>query len=244
MRIPTILVLFLGSWVLTSQADQTFEIDPWWPKPLPEGWINAQVGGVCVDSQDNVLIVDRRNITEEEMETNVPVPTFVMFDMEGNVIKSWGDPDVVPQAVHGCSFDSEDNVWVAGNQDAIVQKYSHDGELLMQIGTKLQFDTETARVRRSSGTHQEYCIGLRAVGPRNPATSSFPTAMATSAWSYRAKQLPFASGQLARKKNREAGTPGTHRCRACIERARGLSILRPRAIGAVFDPENHVRESG
>ena len=57
MRIPTISILLMGAWALTSQADQTFEIDPWWPKPLPEGWINGQVGGVCVDSRDNILIV-------------------------------------------------------------------------------------------------------------------------------------------------------------------------------------------
>ena len=142
MRIPTISILLLGSWALATHADQTFKVDPTWPQPLPEGWINGQVGGVCVDSHDHIVIVDRRNITEEEMETNVPVPTLVMFDMEGNVVNSWGDPDLVPQAVHGCSFDTEDNVWIGGNQDAIVQKYSHEGELLMQIGTKGLFDTE------------------------------------------------------------------------------------------------------
>ena len=142
MRTVTIPVLLVSVWCLGAQAEPRFEVDPTWPQPLPEGWINAQVGGVCVDSHDHVVIVDRRNITEEEMETNIPTPTLIMFDMAGNVINSWGDPDLVPQAVHGCSCDTEDNGWIGGNQDAIVQKYSHDGELLMQIGTKGLFDTE------------------------------------------------------------------------------------------------------
>lgn len=126
---------------MPAVAEPRFEIDPYWPKPLPDRWINAQVGGVCVDSQDNIVIVDRRNITDEEAETNVPVPPFVMFDQAGNVIRSWGDPEVVPAGIHGCSFDAQDNIWVAGNRDAIVQKYSHEGELLLQIGTKGLFDT-------------------------------------------------------------------------------------------------------
>jgi DNA-binding beta-propeller fold protein YncE len=127
--------------VMPAAAEPRFEFDPTWPKPLPERWINGQVGGVCVDSHDHIMIVDRRNITEEEAETNVPTPTLIMFDQEGNVIDSWGDPAVVPDGVHGCRFDAQDNVWIAGNRDAIVQKYSHSGELLLQIGTKGLFDT-------------------------------------------------------------------------------------------------------
>jgi len=41
-----------------------FEIDPYWPKALPEGWITGQLGGVCVDSHDHVIVVNRRDITE------------------------------------------------------------------------------------------------------------------------------------------------------------------------------------
>jgi hypothetical protein len=141
MRNATKLALLLFAWCLTAQAQPRFEIDPTWPQPLPEKWIFAELGGVCVDSHDHIAIVDRRNITEEEMETNVPGPTFVMFDREGNVVHSWGDPEVVPSDVHGCSFDQDDNLWVGGNEDAIVQGYSHEGELLLQIGTKGLFDS-------------------------------------------------------------------------------------------------------
>jgi hypothetical protein len=43
---------------------------------------------------------------------------------------------VMAQGFHGCHVDYEGNIWIAGNGDGIVQKYSHEGELLMQIGTK------------------------------------------------------------------------------------------------------------
>lgn len=146
MKNMMILVLLALAWALSARAEPSFVVDPTWPRPLPERWIHGQVGGICVDSHNHIAIVDRRNITEEEMETNIPVPTIVMFDMVGHVIKSWGDPDIVPDGVHGCSFDDEDNIWIAGNQDAIVQKYSHEGELLLQIGTKGQFDTNDGTV--------------------------------------------------------------------------------------------------
>lgn len=44
---------------------------------------------------------------------------------------------VLPHNTHGCFVDYEDNVWVGGNADGIVQKWSHDGrKMLLQVGTK------------------------------------------------------------------------------------------------------------
>jgi DNA-binding beta-propeller fold protein YncE len=43
--------------------------------------------------------------------------------------------------------DYEGNIWIAGNEDSIVQKYSHDGsKLLLQIGTKGHFDTSDGTI--------------------------------------------------------------------------------------------------
>src|SRR5262249_12378028 len=124
-----------------AQTPPKIEVDPWWPKPLPEGWITGQVGGVCVDSHDHIFIVNRRDITDEEKETSQQAPSIIMFDQDGHVIGSMGDPDKVPRSIHGCFVDRENNIWVAGNSDALVQKYSHDGKLLLQIGTKGAFDS-------------------------------------------------------------------------------------------------------
>lgn len=118
-----------------------FEVDPWWPKPLPEGWIAGQLGGVCVDHHDNIIIVNRGDITREERETSIQAPPVLIFDPAGNLIDSWGDWDVLPTTVHSCCVDQDNNVWLTANGDGMVQKYTHDGKLLLQIGKKGVFDT-------------------------------------------------------------------------------------------------------
>ncbi|SVA97736.1 uncharacterized protein METZ01_LOCUS150590, partial [marine metagenome] len=100
MRKWIILSLIVCSCVLSAQEAPFFEVDPSFPKPLPTGWINGQVGGICIDSHDHVTIVDRRNITEEETETAVPTPPIMMFNLEGDLINSFGNPDLVPRGIH------------------------------------------------------------------------------------------------------------------------------------------------
>jgi len=47
---------------LSAQAGvPKFEVDPYWPKPLPNRWVTGEIGGVCVDSQDHVFVVQRVN---------------------------------------------------------------------------------------------------------------------------------------------------------------------------------------
>jgi DNA-binding beta-propeller fold protein YncE len=138
---PLIGLTLAFSFTLSAQNAPVFEIDPSWPKPLPTGWITGQLGGVCADSHDHIVVVNRRDITDEEAETSQQAPPILMFDAAGNLVKSWGDPNVVPNSIHGCAFDREDNVWVGANVDGIIQKYSHDGKLLLQIGVRGKVDS-------------------------------------------------------------------------------------------------------
>ena len=39
-----------------------FEVDPFWPKPLPERWFTGELGGVCVDANDHVFVLSRANL--------------------------------------------------------------------------------------------------------------------------------------------------------------------------------------
>lgn len=127
---------------VTEAAAPRFEIDPWWPKPLPEGWITGQLACVYVDHSDRVLVVNRGDITEEEKETCIRAPAVMIFDLDGNLVDSWGDWDVLPSTPHSCAVDRDNNVWITANGDGMVQKYTYDGKLLVQIGRKGVFDTE------------------------------------------------------------------------------------------------------
>ena len=139
-----------------------FVVDPFWPKPLPDNWVTGEIGGTCIDSQDHVFVVTRGfqngGLASPEGVGGQPTkskaaPPVIEFDPDGNVVNSWGDPSLVPagqpnanqnavlpNGIHGCFVDYQDNVWIGGNGDGVVQKYSHSGTLLLQIGTKFVCD--------------------------------------------------------------------------------------------------------
>jgi DNA-binding beta-propeller fold protein YncE len=142
----------LGPVPANAQTAPKFAVDASWPKELPKDWITGQLGGVCTAEQDHIYVVNRRNITDEEKETSISAPSIIKFDMEGNVVGSWGDQTTVPNSIHGCFVDGDKNVYVAGNSDGIVQKYAPDGKLLLQIGTRGKFDSVDG-TRRGKGNN-------------------------------------------------------------------------------------------
>jgi DNA-binding beta-propeller fold protein YncE len=159
-----------------------FEVDPYWPKPLPERWVTGEIGGVCVDSRDHVFIAQRVNdvggmdghlegLTNDELNAGQAAPSVIEFDVEGNVVNSWGDPSLLPKDLHGCAIDHDDHVWLDGSEDGIVQEYSHDGrELLLQIGKRGVFDSSDGTVTGAplnSSTTQFFRVSEIAFDPHN-----------------------------------------------------------------------------
>jgi hypothetical protein len=123
-------------------ATPKFQVDPSWPRPLPERWIVGTVGGVCVDSRDHVFVLNWRDLTNLELDAGEQAPPVMEFDSEGNMVNGWKDPDALPGLLHGCYVDKDNNVWMTGQEGSIVQKWSHDGsKLLLQLGKKGVFDT-------------------------------------------------------------------------------------------------------
>ena len=45
-----------------------FEVDPYWPKPLPNHWVTGSTIGVSVDAQDNVWTIHRPNTVEDNFK--------------------------------------------------------------------------------------------------------------------------------------------------------------------------------
>lgn len=117
-----------------------FQVDPFWPKPLPEDWVLGQVAGIAVDQHDRIWMVQRpRSLVEGELFNASPAPPVMAFDPQGNLLKAWGGPGEGfdwPENEHGIWVDHNDNVWIAGNgaNDHQVLKFSADGEFLLQIG--------------------------------------------------------------------------------------------------------------
>ena len=139
----TLAFVILCSHGLRAQGNvPKYEVDPSWPKPLPDEWVTGMIGGICVDRQDHAFVLNRHNLTDNELDAGHQAPPVIEFDSAGNVVNSWGDPNVLGLGgFHSCNVDRDDNVWLTFVGDGIVQKYSHDGKLLLQIGKKGVVDT-------------------------------------------------------------------------------------------------------
>ena len=121
----------LSAFVLTPaafQAAPSFEVDPLWPRPLPNHWLLGSVTGVDVDSQDHVWVVHRgydsmTARTEIGAATNpktaddccVPAPPVLEFDAAGALVGHWGGPSDKydwPVSPGGIAVDGKGNVWI------------------------------------------------------------------------------------------------------------------------------------
>ena len=80
-----------------------FEVDPLWPKPLPNHWVIGATIGVAVDGKDNVWIIHREGSLEAKekyatwkpraSECCVPAPAVLQFNQAGDLIGRGVVPD-------------------------------------------------------------------------------------------------------------------------------------------------------
>jgi hypothetical protein len=110
-----------------------FEVDPVWPKPLPNHWILGSAIGVWVDKTDHIWIIHRGASTLDPNENALggklsknccqAAPPVLEFDQDGNLVQSWGGP-------------GQGYVWIAGNgsHDGQLLKFTRDGKFIKQFG--------------------------------------------------------------------------------------------------------------
>jgi DNA-binding beta-propeller fold protein YncE len=127
-----------------------FEVDAFWPKPMPNHWVLGQTIGVWVDTDDHVWIVHRSSATLAPQEKGTELktaeccagaPPVLEFDQAGNLLRHWGGPGPGyewPDGNHGIFIDHKGNVWIGGNggPDSEILKFTKDGKFLMQVGKK------------------------------------------------------------------------------------------------------------
>jgi len=126
-----------------------FEVDPLWPKPLPNHWVLGSSIGVSVDDRDHIWMIHRGSATlaekEKALESHLSdeccaaAPPVLEFDAEGTLVGHWGGPGQGyewPTSNHGITVDHKGNVWIGGNGDGDSQvlKFSKAGKFLLQIG--------------------------------------------------------------------------------------------------------------
>jgi hypothetical protein len=145
-----------------------FEPDPLWAQALPNKWVTGQVGGVAVDSHDNLWVFHRPDtipdgekaaaLSPPQAECCIPAPAVLEFDTSGRFLQAWGGPGERyqwPRSQHGIFVDYKDNVWLSGNakEDNQILKFTSKGQFLLQIGRaeKNQGSNDTANLGGPAG---------------------------------------------------------------------------------------------
>lgn len=129
-----------------------FQVDPLWPKPLPNHWITGNTIGVDVDDRDHIFTVHRNTEnmfggrTEIGLALGVaecctPAPPILEYDIDGNLINAWGGPVEGapyqwPESNHGIEVAANGDVWIGGNggPDSHVLVFSRDGDYIRTVG--------------------------------------------------------------------------------------------------------------
>ena len=109
--------------MLYGSGKHTYELVDGWAK-LPEGWSFFDIGGMAIDAQDRVYILNR---------SDHPI---MVFDREGNLLHSWGEGFF--KRAHGSAIGPDGAIYCTDDLHHIVAKFTPEGKLLMTLGTKGQ----------------------------------------------------------------------------------------------------------
>ena len=162
----------LGRLRADAQAAEApmFEVDPLWPKPLPNRWLLGSVVGVAVDASNNIYVLHRAETnsspqfsesfhrrneigavqTPSQGECCVPAPHVLVFAADGSLLRHWGGPGEGydwPKSNHRLAIDRAGIVWIGGTGelDAHILKFSADGKFIAQLGRPAASSGTTAR---------------------------------------------------------------------------------------------------
>ncbi len=133
---------------MRAQNAPRYRLDGDWPKMLPINWTIQAVTGIFADKNDHIWVLNRPRdldktenfamLTPPTAECCVPPPAVLEFDIEGNLLKSWGVPGSVPGwpgSEHTIFTDKEGNVWIGGSSAGdTLMKFTADGKFISEFG--------------------------------------------------------------------------------------------------------------
>lgn len=140
-----ILCLLLISLVIQSHnetrcltgntAKTNYVLDTSWVQTANK-YIVSQPTGIGIDKSNHIFVFQRtgRHWTEPFPDSLISQNTVFEFDSQtGKVINAWGaNLFLMP---HGLTVDKDNNVWVTDVALQQIFKFSHEGKLLMKLGT-------------------------------------------------------------------------------------------------------------
>jgi len=118
---------------IVGTGDLKFELDPDWPRGMPEGWEFTLASGVAVNSRDEVYVFSRG------------VHPITMWNTDGDFTTSWGEASCLDPAdryngtfrdPHGIYVGPDDSIWLTDTQTHTVTKHTRLGEKLMELGRR------------------------------------------------------------------------------------------------------------
>lgn len=107
--------------VAVAQATRTYEEVIDWAE-LPSEYVWQDMMAVDIDSKGDIYVLQR-----------TPFQVMV-FNSKGKFLRSWNNGSL--PKVHGLRIDRDDNVWITDRGLHQVLKYTRDGKLLMELGTR------------------------------------------------------------------------------------------------------------
>jgi hypothetical protein len=150
--------------VATSAAVQNraprFEVDPLWPKPLPNRWILGSVVGLTVGAQDRIYVLTDTSTLNKRTEIGgianpptgeccLPAPNVLVLDAAGNVVRSF-TPAAGTRAPNGIAVDAAGTIWIGGRggTDTQLLRFSSTGAPQARIGSAADSATIAAATPR------------------------------------------------------------------------------------------------
>ncbi len=112
--------MIFGQKTVFGQGKYRYELVEDWAK-LPGGWSFVDVGGISIDADDKIYILNRG-----------PHPV-VMMDTEGNLLGTWGEGYF--KRPHGSRLVPGPFIWCADDGRHIITRFTMDGKPLQVLGT-------------------------------------------------------------------------------------------------------------